>query len=289
LSFSGARSGGKGTKTKKVKKQKREFHTSKKRATKEEKEVDVGAARARVLEGLAHLGKQKFTPGPGGYDLKHWLKSLNRLLDDFESKIKDGLPEEYHRKREEISTRFSAGADISKIESEVEAIRKEESEIMAELEREKKRVMDRSVAIRVEKEGKAKEIEGQMAELKSIEEKRKSASFFSKLVGRSGPPKEPVEQKIKELEKGSAALEEEAQALQRARSSLEREGGTPSGPYEKQWLRVDEIAARLKELEAETQEKMQLAKEREAATAELSWLVGGQEPKSGVAQEQTTT
>src|SRR5208283_3983765 len=81
LSFSsaprGARSGGKAAPAKKAKKQKREFRTSKTRAAKEDKEVDLAAAKVRALEGLAHLGKQQFTTGPGGYDLKHWLKSLN--------------------------------------------------------------------------------------------------------------------------------------------------------------------------------------------------------------------
>jgi hypothetical protein len=286
LSFSGARSGDKGSRTKKAKKQKRQFHTSKKHAKKADDEVDFGAARTRVLEGLAHLGSQKFTPGPGGYDLTHWLKSLNRLMDDFESKVREeSLSAEYRRKREEVSARFSTGADTSKIESEVEEIRKEESEITAKLEREKQRIIERSVAIRVEKEGKGKEIEDQRAELRSIEEKRKSASFFSKLVGRSGPPKEPVETKISELEKAVAALEAEALRLQGERSSVEREGGTATGPYEQQWLRLDAIGARLKELEAETQEKMQLAKEREAATAELASVVEGLEPKEAPAQK----
>ncbi len=285
MSFSGARSGDKGTKTKKAKKQKRSFHTSKKRTAKEADEVDAGAARARVMEGLAHLGKQRFTPGPGGYDLKHWLKSLNRLLDDFESKTKkEALPAGYRRKREEISARFFAGPDVSKIESEVNAIRKEESEITVNLEKEKQRILARAVAVRVEKEAKAKEVEGQRAELKTIEEKRKSASFFSKLVGRSGPPTAPVEQKIKELEKASIALEDEAVNLQRERSSIEREGGTPSGPYEQQLLRLDGIAVRLEELEAETQEKMQLTSEREAATAELARLIEGLGPKAEPSQ-----
>ena len=89
-------------------------------------------------------------------------------------------------------------------------------------------------------------------------------------MGRSGPPTEPVEEKIRELEKGSASLEEEALNLQSVRASIERDGGTPSGLYEQQWLRLDAIGTRLKELEAEMQEKSQLAKEREDATAALA-------------------
>jgi hypothetical protein len=285
LSFSsaprGARSGGKAAPAKKAKKQKREFRTTKTKAAREEKEVDLGAAKARALEGLDHLGKQKFTAGPGGYDLKHWLKSLNLLLDDLESKVKaEEMPAGYAEKRAEVNARFAAGVDTSKVESEVEMIRKEEAEIKSTFDREKERITARLVTLKVEKDGKGKEIEAQKAALEEIRAKRKSASFFSKLVGRSGPPTEPVELKIKELEKGSASLEDEALNLQSVRASIERDGGKPSGLYEQQWIRLDAIGVRLTELEAEMQEKSQLAKEREEATASLAELVSKIEPKA---------
>ena len=228
MSFSsaprGARSGGKGTPAKKAKKQKRDFRTTKKRPGKEER-ADVVAAKARVLEGLAHLGQQKFSPGPGNYDLKHWLKSLSLLLDDFEAKVKgEELPADYYSRRKEVEARFSSGPDTSQIESEVDAIRKEESEIRSTLERERERIAARLNSLRVEKEGKVKEIEAEKKSLDEIKAKRKSASFFSRLAGRSGPPTEPVEQKIKELEKASSSLEDEAVNLWE-RPSVNREGG----------------------------------------------------------------
>ncbi len=289
MSFSsaprGARSGGKAAPTKKAKKQKREFRTTKAKQPKGEKEVDLGAAKARVLEGLDHLGKQQFTPGPGGYDLKNWLKSLNLLLDDFEAKVKnEDLPAEYHERRTEVTSRFSAGVDTSQIESEVETVRKEETEIRSTFDRENERISARLVTLRAEKEGNAKELGEQKTALEGIRAQRKSASFFSKLVGRSGPPTEPVEEKIRELEKGSASLEEEALNLQSVRASIERNGGTPSGLYEQQWVRLDAIGTRLKELEAEMQEKSQLAKEREDATATLAEAVSKIEPKEGSKQ-----
>src|SRR5208283_3330956 len=136
---------------------------------------DLAAAKVRALEGLAHLGKQQFTTGPGGYDLKHWLKSLNLLLDDLESKVEAGdLPEGYREKRAEVTARFEAGVDTSKVESEVEAIRKEEVEIRSSLDREKERIMARLVALKVEKDGKGKEIESQRGALEEIKAKRKS-------------------------------------------------------------------------------------------------------------------
>lgn len=277
MSFSsaprGARSGEKGTGTKKAKKKKRGFTTKKKRPV-EREQIDVTKAKERVLEGLSHLGMQKFSTGPGNYDLKHWLKSLNLLLDDFEDKAKEvNLPPEYKEKRKEIEARFSADVDTSQIESEVESIKKEEIEIRSTFEREKERIISRLDAIKVEKDGKTKEVEEQKAELERIRTTRKNASFFAKLMGRSGPPTEPVEKKIGEIEKAVSSLEEEGMNLSKVRASIEREGGTPSGLYEQQWLRIDAIKARLTQLDSEMQEKTQLAKEREEATSSLAALI----------------
>lgn len=274
MSFSsaprGARSGEKGTGTKKAKKPKRDFTTKKKRPA-QEQHIDVAKAKERVLEGLSHLGTQKFSTGPGSYDLKHWLKSLNLLLDDFEEKAKGAnLPPEYHEKRKEVEARFSAGVDTSQIESEVESIKREEIEIRSTFEREKERIISRLDAIKVEKDGKTKEMEEQKAALEQIKTTRKNASFFAKLMGRSGPPTEPVEKKIVELEKAMSSLEEEGMNLGKVRASIEREGGAPSGLYEQQWLRLDAIKARLTQLDAEMQERTQLAKEREEATSSLA-------------------
>jgi hypothetical protein len=289
LSFSsaprGARSGGKGSPAKKAKRQKRDFRTNRRRPAKEEG-VDLAAAKARVLEGLSHLGQQKFTAGPGGYDLSHWLKSLTLLLDDFEARMKGTeLPKDYYDRRREITSRFSAPVETSHIEAEAEAIRKEEMEIRTTLDREKERIMARLTALRAEKEGKTKEIEEQKASLDEIRAKRKSASFFSKLAGRSGPPTEPVEQKIEELQKASSSLEEETLNLQSVRASIERDGGTPSGLYEQHWIRLEAIGARLRELEVEMQDKSQLAKERESATGALAEVISRFEPRASSKQE----
>jgi len=270
LSFGGARSGERGNKQKKAKKQKREFHTSKKRTKKEEKVADLATARTRVMEGLAHLGQQKFSTGPGGYDLSHWLKSLNLLLADFEHAAgRKALPSEYVQKKEEVLGRFSSPVDTSRIDSEAEAIAKEESDIRSTFDRERERILARLAELRAAKDGKGKEIEEQKAALEEIRNTRKSASFFAKLAGRAGPPTEPVEQKIKDLEKASSLLDEEALNLQSVRASIEKEGGTPAGIYASQWTRLDAIAVRLKELESERETKVQLAKERETAAKEL--------------------
>ena len=280
-----SRSGG--TSAKKTKKQKREFRTSTRRRPLKEVQVDLAASKTRVLEGLAHLGQQKFSTEPGGYDLTHWLRGLNLLLDDFEAKMDEEqqLPVEYHERRKEVESKFAAGVDVSQIESEMGTLRKEESEIRTTMDREKERIIARLIALRVEKDGKAKEIVEQQAVLEEMRAKRKSASFLSKLSGRSRQPTEEVEQKIAGLEDGVASLEEEAVGLQGDRASLERAGGTPPGRYEQQWVRLAAIGERLRELEAQLQERSQLAKERETATALLADIISRFELKSPESEE----
>ena len=280
-----SRSGG--TSAKKTKKQKREFRTNTKRRPLKEVQVDLAASKTRVLEGLAHLGQQKFSAEPGGYDLTHWLKGLNLLLDDFESKMEEEqqLPVEYYERRKEVESKFSAGVDVSQIESEIGALRKEESEMRAMMDREKERIIARLITLKVEKDGKAKETVELQAVLEEMRAKRKSASFLSKLSGRSRQPNEVVEQKIEGLKKGVVSLEEEAVVLQSYRASLERAGGMPSGRYEQQWIRLAAIGNRLRELEAQLQERSQLAKERETATALLADIVSRFELKSPESEE----
>jgi hypothetical protein len=280
-----SRSGG--TSAKKTKKQKREFRTNTKRRPLKEVQVDLAASKTRVLEGLAHLGQQKFSAEPGGYDLTHWLKGLNLLLDDFEAKMEDEqqLPVEYYERRKEIESRFSAGVDISQIESETGALRKEESEMRSMMDREKDKIIARMITLRSEKDGKAKEIVEQQVLLEEMKAKRKSASFLSKLSGRARQPTEEVEQKITGLQRGVTSLEEEAVDLQSDRASLERAGGAPSGRYEQQWVRLAAIGERLRELEAQLQERSQLAKERETATALLADIISRFELKAPESEE----
>jgi hypothetical protein len=279
-----SRSGG--TSAKKTKKQKREFRTNTKRRPLKEDQVDLAASKTRVLEGLAHLGQQKFSTEPGGYDLTHWLKGLNLLLDDFEAKMKEEqVPVEYYERRKEIESKFSAGVDVSQIGSEMDALRKEESEIRSTIDREKERIIARLITLRVEKDGKAKEIAEQQVVLEGMRAKRKSASFLSKISGRSRQSTEEVEQKIAGLEKEVTSLEEEAVGLQSDRASLERAGGTPSGRYEQHWIRLGAIGERLRELEAQLQERSQLAKERETATAVLADIVSRFELRAPESEE----
>lgn len=268
-----SRSGGKSAPRKKVKRAKSEIKAPRRRVA-EPKELDLEEVRKRVLEALEHLGHQKFSTEPGGYDLKSWTKSLKTLLDDFEKKVgKDALSKGYHDKRKEVEKEFSKVPDSSKIDEEIDTVRKEESEIRSKMQEESERISARLSAIGADKVGRSKELEEEKEKLKGVQEERKSASFFSRLMGRGGPPTEPVETRIAELEKGLKMLEEEALNLQTVRKSLEGRSLSGGGLHDGLWDRVEALAAKLEELDDAKQVRLQLAKEREDAMSALRDLV----------------
>jgi chromosome segregation ATPase len=267
----GPRAGGKVKAPKK--KAKSEFQGRKKHSI-PVKEVDKDEVRKRSLESLEHLGNQKFSKEPGGYDQRGWLKSLKTLLDDFEDKIgKESLTEEFQSKRKEIEAEFSKRGDTAHIDAEIESVRKEEADIKAKLKEESERIASRLSAIGGEKTSKAQELAVEKANLDKVHEERKSVSFFSKLVGKSGPPTEPVQKKVDELENGLRMLEEETLNLQTVRKSIEGAKTAGAGIYQDLWTRLEALGTRVTELNVARETKAQLLHEREEATGALRKVI----------------
>jgi SMC interacting uncharacterized protein involved in chromosome segregation len=268
------RAGGKGTAPKKrAKKAKSELQSRRKHSAVIEK-VNREEVGKRTVESLEHLGHQKFSKEPGGYDLRGWLKSLKTLLNDFEDKVgAASLSEEFHSKRKEIEAEFSKHGDSTQIDAEIESVRKEEGDIKAKLKEESERIASRLSAIGGEKTGRAQELEQEKEKLKKVEEERRSVSFFSKLVGKSGPSTEPFEKKVQELENGLRMLEEETVNLQTVRKSIDGVKSAAGGIYEDLWRRLEALGARLTELDAAREARLQLAHEREKATEALRKVI----------------
>jgi DNA repair exonuclease SbcCD ATPase subunit len=258
---------------KKVRKAKSELHRSKKhfRVAEEAGKEDV---RNRVLDSLEHLGHQKLSMEAGGYDLRSWMKSLKTLLDDFEERIgADSISDEFRSRRKEVEERFSNLGDHSEVETEMEALRKEEMDINARLKEETERISSRLSAIGGEKTGKTKELEEERMKLHKIQEERRSVGFFSKLVGRSGPSTEPNERRVRELEAGLKALEQETLDLQAVRRSVEGTKDAAGGKFADLWKRLEDLEKRMEELSSLREEDLQLTKEREEAAEGLRRVI----------------
>jgi hypothetical protein len=269
-----SRSTGKGSKDKKTaKKKKQDYHRTKRRVSREDK-PDIKETKSRTVTALEHLGQQKFSAEPGGYNVQGWVKSLTLLLEDFESKVgAKQLPPEYQAKKEEVLLTFSMPPDNSELESKVESLRREEVEIKTKLDRESERIAARIVEVRNDNERQSKALETEKARLAQLNVEKGQVSFFSRLLGRGGPSTQPAEEKIEELRSLLTALEAETATLGNARDSIERRPSTTEDPYGGDWKRLNEIGEQIARLEAVMQEKMQRAEARAQAAAEMAKII----------------
>ncbi len=278
MSFSGgagkSRASVKGSKEKKTtRKKKQDFHRTKRRAAQED-EPDVDKIKARTISALEHLGQQKFSAEPGGYNVQGWVKSLALLLEDFESKVgTEKLPAEYYAKKEAVLLNFSKPPDNSELEGKIESLRREEVEIKTKLDRESERIAARLIEVRNDNERQAKVLESEKAKLAQLNLERQQVSFFSKLLGRGGPSTAPVEERIQELKSLLASLEAERTSLGNARDSLDRRPNSTDDPYGADWKRLEEVGGQISRLEADNQEKMQRAEARAQAAAEMTGVI----------------
>lgn len=269
-----SRSGGRSVPKKKVRRAKSELHGPRKHSAVVAEEATKEEMRKRVLDSLEHLGHQKLSSEAGGYNLKSWTRGLKVLLDDFEEKAGDGsLTEAFRAKRREVESEFASVGDVSQIERDLDALRKEEEEINAKLKEETERISSRLSAIGGERTGKSLELGEEKRNLQKLQEERSRVSFFSKLVGRSGPSTEYVEMKVRDLEAGLKMLEEEAAKLQAVRRSIEGTKDAPGGVYADLRTRIEALEKKAKELDALREAKMQLAEEREKASEELRKII----------------
>jgi len=263
------RGGSKGAPQKKTKRAKSEFK-GKKKSSAPTTEVGTEDTRKRTLEALEHLGHQKLSNEEGGYNLQSWLKSMRTLLEDFEEKVgSSSLSEEFRAKRKEFEDDFSKVQGTSQVESEIEEVRKEEGDIRAKLKEESERISARLSAIGGEKTSKSKDLDEERAKLRTINLERSRASIVSKLFGRSGPPAEPQEKRVKELEDALKMLEEETTNLQTVRRALEGAREAAGGIYEDLWKRLEALEKRTAELVSMREVRMQLVEEREKAASAL--------------------
>jgi hypothetical protein len=284
-----SRSSGKGSKDKKAsKKKKQDYHRTKRRSAREDN-TDVEKIKARTITALEHLGQQKFSAEPGGYNVQGWVKSLTLLLEDFESKVgADKLPAEYSAAKERVLLEFSKSRDNSELEGKIETLRREEVEIKTKLDRESQRIATRLIEVRNDSERQSKALESEEADLAKLNAERQQASFFSKLLGRRGPETKPVEDKVKELKSLLSALESERESLANARDSIDKRPNPAEDPFGSDWKRIEEVGGQIAQLEAEMNERMQRAEDRSKAATDLTAVIAtipSVKPEEGASAE----
>jgi uncharacterized protein involved in exopolysaccharide biosynthesis len=300
------RSGTKGfsNKTKKLKRKKQEYHTHRRIRFQEAEQIDPEQARARTKLALDRLGHQVISAEPGGYNLEAWTRNVESLLDDFEEKVgEERITAEFHeRSREAI--RQLARPSSHAIDSEIEALRRQESAAKEEVAELTKRMTAKVASLREEREACERDLKAEREKLSALREAKQRNSFMSRFR-RAGPSTLPVEERVAALEaklkeiddridehtkkkKRSIRVDHDHDNKEEDGVKSSESGGAPAlgegTSLDDIQSRLDAIYARLGELQALRQRMIQLADEREVATKKISDMISsldlGQLPES---------
>jgi DNA repair exonuclease SbcCD ATPase subunit len=259
---------------KKQKKKKQDYHTHK-GAYHEAERPDPEQVRARTILALDKLGHQVLSTEPGGYDLEHWTKNLNSLLDDFEEKIGgESITDEFRARRREAMAYLSQRSGAGEADGEVKKLLAEQDEARKALEEAERESASRLTSLRDQRDACTKELKAKREELAEIAESRQSRQFFSRIL-RSGPSTKEAEAKVKELEVKLRELEDAIERSRKARATAE------SGEAGQAQSRLDAARARLFELQSSRRDEIQLSKEREMAAQTISSIIASMKFQDG--------
>jgi len=222
--------------------------------------VDFEAMKARTLQSLDRLGHQVLRPDLG-YNMDNWLRSLNVLLDDFESKAsrKASLPQEYLSRRQEVMVKLGRPVEFSELDYAIAQAKSEEGQLAASLGPHDTAYFDSRLGSLGEQRGQtAAELESERARLaqKKVEPR---PGFFTRIFA----PKEPASSEpvldIGQLEKGLSDLDSQIAAAEAEELH-----------YREDREKLARAREKLAELEARKLERLQFVPEREEATKLLA-------------------
>ncbi|HYR03946.1 MAG TPA: hypothetical protein VEO75_01045 [Nitrososphaerales archaeon] len=281
---------GSGNSKKKMKRKKQEYHIRRRAYIQESEHLNAEDVRARTVLALDRLGHQVLSTEPGGYDLEDWLRGLNSLLDDFQEKIGDHrIPEEFRRVRRQALLSFAQASPLGVADPEFEKLTLEEEAARAVLADLHRQAREKLASLREERDSCGRELKLEREKLAGMREAKEARKFFSRLVG-GGPSTAQAEAKVAELESKLSRLEEEIDGSRKARAASGAGAGqTGSASHEAQ-ERLEGVRDRLLELESAKLERLQLAREREAAAKAISESISSMRleenpPGQGASQE----
>jgi len=287
------RSGTKGfsSKQKKLKRKKQDYHVHRRGHLQEAQQLDLEEVRARTILALDRLGHQVLST-EGGYDLQDWMKSLDSLLDDFQEKVgADQITEEFRARRQAAVLPLASPAAVGDTDVEIENATQEEVAARAALAELEKKAAEKLASLRDERDACGRDLKLEKERLDEIREAKQSRQFFSRLV-RAGPSTEQPEKRIEELEAKLSRLEEEIDRSRKVRSALaSSSAGEGHSAYPEAEQRLEDARDKLISLQEARKDKIQLTKEREAATKTISELISsmtleGPPSGRGAVQEQ---
>ena len=264
---------------KKQKKKKQDYHTHK-GAYRTAERQDPEQVRERTILALDRLGHQVLSTEPGGYDLEHWTRNFNSLLDDFEEKVGgENITDEFRARRQEAMGYLSQRAAAGGADGEVARLLAEEEAARKSLDEADKANASKLSSLREQRDACAKELKAKREELAEIAESRQSRQFFSRIL-RTGPSTKEAEAQVKELEAKLRGLEEEIERSRKARVTVQ------SGEAAEAQSRLDAARAKLLELQSTRRDEIQLSKEREVAAQTISSIIASMKFESRASAQE---
>jgi len=273
---------GSSKKEKKQKRKKQEFHMHRRTHSQEAGSLDLEEVRARTILALDRLGHQVLSTEPGGYDLEHWMKSFNSLLNDFEEKVgNDHITEEFRARRKEAASYLAPSSTSSEVDSEIEQLTHEEESARAVLDGAEKKAAARLASLRQERDACSKELKAQKEKLAEAIEARQSRQFFSRIL-RPGPSTEQAQAKVAGLESKLHGLEDEIERSRKARAASGRGGPAEGDPaYLEAERTLEEVRSKLAEVRSARLNRAQLTREREIAAQTISEIISSMKLEAG--------
>jgi len=244
------------------------FHQRKIRI-RETPKLDFDQLRAKTINALNKLGQQKFSTEPGGYALENWTKGVNVLLDEFEESVDAAkLSPEYRASRRELNERLSKPVLLASIDEEASQLRANTSEIEGKIGTERAQIVSRISELKAAQAKYSGELERERRREADAAAEQSSSSLFNRLLGRNKTQSESPESRLKELESKLAVLPDEILEQQKQLKMIDLR--SPDSRFVEEWNRVESMQTRLKELEKERLDRIQLVKERAEMTGSLA-------------------
>jgi hypothetical protein len=148
-------------------------------------------------------------------------------------------------------------------------LKQNEAEVVRKLDEARTRTASRIDELQSELVRCSAELEEEKRRPSSVATERSPGSFFRRLFGRNLPSSVGVsEDRVKELESRLRTLPGEILEQQKCLKSINRHSS--ESPWAEEWRMLESLQVRLKELENERLEKMQLVREREVIIVSIA-------------------
>jgi hypothetical protein len=238
-------------------------------------QLDDNQLKARTIIALDKLGHQKFSAESGGYSLESWVRGVGLLLDEFEAKIGEArLPSGYVEQRRLLTDYLHRPIDTSAIDNRMSDLKQKEAEVVRKLGEERARTESRIDELQDELARCSSELEKEKARSVKGAAPERSRSFFGRLFGRTpaSASKDP-QNRFKESETRLQFLSGEIAEQRKILKSIEQR--SPTSPLAEDWKTLESLQTKVRELEDERLERIQLVKEREEITTSIADIISG--------------